>query len=115
VKWGRWWLALSYVLATLLAQGVHDHDWRADASVLESKGDCDDTRPHVAEHQVDGSLATSIDCPSCHFRGQYSLSELAPRPLPGPGIAIPPTTAAVSTLPGSPFRTRCRAPPSRLT
>jgi hypothetical protein len=113
VNWGRGWLSLASLLATLLAQGVHDHDHdrKADAAFVESMGDSDDTRPHLGDHEVDGRLAGPIDCPSCQFQGQHSLAEIAPRPWPGPSLAIPPATDSPSTQPGSPLRTRCRAPP----
>ena len=111
VKWGRWWLSLSYVLATLMAQGVHDHHRATDDSVLESNGDCDDSRLHIADHKVVDLGDSPSVCASCQFRGQHSLWAMVPQPLPGPGVAIPTETNRPSTHPGSPLRTRCRAPP----
>ena len=100
-----------YVLATLMAQGLHDHGREADALAVESRGGCDDAGPHFGDHEVDDHRHAPPGCPSCQFRGQHSLAELAPRPRPGPGIAIPPATDAPPPAPGAPLRTRCRAPP----
>ena len=111
VKPGRWWLSLAYVLATLLAMVGHDHARETAPPWLEAAGDCDDSRPHLGSHPADASPSGSADCPSCHFRAQYPLAEFAPRPVSGPGLAIPPESGPASTLPGSPLRTRCRAPP----
>ena len=107
----RGWIALTYVLATLLAQGPHDHGREAEAGFLESPGGCDDSRPHVAGHE-----APSLDdgpgvCASCHFRSQHAPADLVPLPIPGPGLAIPRPPEAPKALPGSPLRARCRAPP----
>jgi len=111
VKSGRWWLSLAYILATVLAQGVHDHGRASDDDLLESRGDCDEPRPHVAGHEVAGHGEGPTSCPSCHFRADHPLWAMAPRPLPGPSVAIPIDFARPSTLPGSRLRTRCRAPP----
>ncbi len=111
VKLVRWWLSLSYILATLLALGVHDHDRETADAVLESKGDCDESRPHVASHEQARHGESPTVCPSCQFRSQHSLWTMATRPQPGPSVAIPIATSRPSTLPGSPLRTRCRAPP----
>ena len=111
VKWGRWWFSLAYVLATLLAQGVHDHDRGAEEPFLESSGECDNTRPHVASHEVGTPDGSPGACPSCQFRSQHSLSEPTDRPLAGLGVAAPPAAQPPSTPSGSPLRPRCRAPP----
>ena len=111
MKWGRWWLSLSYVLATLLAQGVHDHERATDDSALESNGDCDDSHLHIADHKALHLGDSASDCLSCQFRGQHSLWATAPQPCPGASVAIRIVANPPSTLPGSPLRTRCRAPP----
>jgi len=49
---GRWLLTLAYLVASLLAQGVHVHDRGSDRSFLEDRGDCDESRRHVADHEV---------------------------------------------------------------
>jgi hypothetical protein len=111
VNRGRWWLALAYTVATLVAQGVHVHDQRADQAVLESRGDCDETRPHVADHEVASHGEAPAPCPSCQLRSQQSLWQDASLPLPVPSLSAPIEFRPPSTLPGAPLRTRCRAPP----
>ena len=112
MKWGRWWLSLAYVLANLLAQGVHDHGRGSDEFVLESSGECDNSRTHVASHEVGDPAEAPSVCPSCQFRSQHSLCSLAARPLPGPGVAIPPATEPPSPPLGSPLRAQSRGPPT---
>jgi hypothetical protein len=111
VKWGRWWLALVYTVATLVAQGVHVHDQGADEAVTESRGDCDETRPHVAGHEAAAHGQAPAPCPSCQLRSQHSFWQDASIPLPGPGLSTPIELRRASVLPGTPLRTRCRAPP----
>jgi len=111
VKWGRWWLALTYTLATLLAQGVHDHDQGTDEAVPESHVDCDEARPHATAHHVVDPSKAPASCPSCQFRAQVSFWNPASRPGPGLVVSLPIAFDRTSDLPGSPLRTRCRAPP----
>jgi hypothetical protein len=110
VKSHRWLLSLAYLFATLMAQGPHDHGHRADDATV-SRGDCDALGVHVAGHEHQQAHETPDACPACHFRAEHPLWQLAPRPLPGPSVAIPAEAAHPSTRLGSPLRTRCRAPP----
>ena len=108
---GRWLLTLAYVVASLLAQGVHVHGPGSDRSFLDARGDCDESRAHVADQKVadDGEPPTA--CPSCQLKSQASILTLTVRPVPGQIVLIPVIRSTPSTLPGSPLQTRCRAPP----
>jgi len=113
VKLVRWWLSLAYILATMLALGVHDHDRETGDPILESRGDCEDPRPHVANHEAAVHGDSPTVCPSCQFRSQHSLWVMASRPQPGPSVAIPlatlspfdpPRVAAPDPLPSPALR-----------
>jgi hypothetical protein len=108
---GRWLLTLAYLVASLLAQGVHVHDRGSDRSFLEDRGDCDESGRHVADHKVADHSELPTVCPSCQLRSQASILTPTVRPVPGQFVLIPVTRSTPSTLPGSPLRTRCRAPP----
>lgn len=108
---GRWLLTLAYLAAGLLAQGVHVHDRGCDRSFLEDRGYCDESRPHVDGHKVADQSELPTVCPSCQLKSQASILALAVQPVPGQIVLIPVTRSTPSTLPGSPLRTRCRAPP----
>ncbi|WP_435010690.1 hypothetical protein P12x_001969 [Tundrisphaera lichenicola] len=110
MRWSRLWLTLVYSLATLVAMGVHDHR-AADAPIPESHGDCDESRLHVAGHEVISPGDPPAPCPSCQFRSHHTLWRTASSPAPGPGLTEPVELGRASTLPGSPLRTSCRAPP----
>jgi hypothetical protein len=107
----RWWLALSYVLATVLAQGLHDHGRGDDPSAAGHEAGCADACRHVTGHPSDESGPDRADCPACQFRADHhswapclpgqlresvSVTDEAPRPL---------------TLSGPTFRATSRAPP----
>jgi len=111
VKAGRWWLSLAYLFASLLAQGYHDHGGGADEVAPESRGDCDEQRQHIADHDVAGHGTPPETCPSCQLRAEHPFWAIAARPLPGPAVVIPIDFGRPSTLDGSPLRARCRAPP----
>jgi len=110
VKSGRWWLTLAYTLATLVAPGVHDHGSGGD-DVPESRGDCDEQRPHMADHRVADHGDGPTTCPSCQFRAQHPLEGPRPHALSCPVVAATVEPARPSPLVGSPLRARCRAPP----
>lgn len=108
---GRWWLALAYVLTTLLARGGHHHA-PGGPEPIESHGDCDESRRHVADHPVADPGSGPVDCPACHFRAEHSLGEFAPAPLPGRVVAVVDDPTRPSPRAGAPLRNRCRAPPT---
>ncbi|WP_435017472.1 hypothetical protein TA3x_005085 [Tundrisphaera sp. TA3] len=107
---GRWWLALGYLLATLVAQSPHAHDHPSDEAA-ESRGDCSDLGRHIAGHDPAKPHEAPEPCPACQFRAESPLLHSAPRAMAGPSVAIPRENSRPSTRPGSPLRTSCRAPP----
>jgi hypothetical protein len=111
LKCGRWLLTLAYLLASLLAQGVHVHDRGHDRGFLEDRGDCDESRQHVADHEAADPGDPPTVCPSCQLRNQASILVPFVRPLPGQVVLVPVVRSAPSTLPGSPLRARSRGPP----
>jgi hypothetical protein len=108
---GRWLLTLAYLVASLLAQGVHVHDRGRDRSFLKHRGDCDASRLHIDDREIADHSELPTVCPSCQLKSQASILALTVRPVPGQIVLIPVTRSTPSTLPGSPLRTRCRAPP----
>jgi hypothetical protein len=48
----RWWLALLYVLTTVLVQGVHDHGGTDKSAVAYHGPGCADLGLHVAGHST---------------------------------------------------------------
>ncbi len=108
---GRWSLTMAYLLASLLAQGVHVHGSGSDRTVLEDKGNCNEARTHVADHDVADPGDAPIVCPSCQLRSQASFLEETPKPIPGLSVLVPIAASRPEPLPGLPLRTRCRAPP----
>ncbi|MBV8228926.1 MAG: hypothetical protein JO329_02970 [Planctomycetaceae bacterium] len=107
----RWWLALLYVLATVLVQGVHDHGGTDESAVAHHDPDCADLCRHVAGHPSPDLSHAPGHCLACQYRAEPHSCAPAP-PLPGrPSVSA----AAVSSLPLAPSRTlrriSCRAPP----
>jgi hypothetical protein len=115
VRRDRWtaWLALIYTLATVFAQGMHDHgaageDRDHDPVVVHG---CDDARAGIAGHHTPEPGHPPSDCPACQFRAQIHHWE-APSLL----VAGSPARAHVDVnparaLPRRPLRPTGRAPP----
>ena len=111
VRSSRWWLALLYILATVLAQGLHDHGGGADAAEVRHEAGCDDSRPHLSGHWSPDLSHVQDHCLACQYRSQHQTPTTSPAPFhldrasPARSSRPPPTRS------GSLHRISCRAPP----
>jgi hypothetical protein len=107
----RGWIALLYVLATVLAQGIHDHGESTDSVVTRHEAGCDDPRLHLSGHPS-ADLSHGVDeCPACQYRAGHHAFEFRPP------THFRPCTALVIEVPAAPVPRAtfslisCRAPP----
>jgi hypothetical protein len=109
MRWKRWCPAFFYVLATVWAQGLHDH--HGSAAAARCAASCTDTRTHLSGHSAPDLGHSPADCLACQFRaepqcGLLTYPILLPRRI---------TVAVVTSLPAAaswPSRwIACRAPP----
>src|SRR4051794_5086144 len=104
-------LTLLYVLATVLAQGVHDHGDGSDATGSHHEAGCDDPRLHLSGHPSTASHHGPSDCLTCQYRSEYHFWQAAPAPTSQSSVS------ASVEIPNSSARIRsfrlfsCRAPP----
>jgi len=103
--------AWAFLLATIVAQGPHDHAKSSAQSAEAEFGSCDDQHQHWAGHQPAEQGTSPELCSICQHRLQPTLvaeslsfsAELTSTSLVERG--------SEARLPGRPLRTRCRAPP----
>jgi len=110
VRHGRSWLTLGYVLATMLAQGLHDH---GDPGHRESPAGpgCNEPRTHVESHPEPLAAPHLDDCLACQYRAQSHWIELA-APRIGPTlVAATPEPPRDQAAPAPTLRRSGRAPP----
>jgi hypothetical protein len=111
VRANRWWLALIYALATVVAQGMHDHGGGADETVAQHEAGCSDPRPHMAGHPSPESGHLPIDCPACQYRAEHHSYPYTSSPLVRPSVAVSvEASPAPARLPSIRIHS-CRAPP----
>ncbi|MBX6315449.1 MAG: hypothetical protein IRY99_21435 [Isosphaeraceae bacterium] len=108
----RLWLALGYLLATLLVQVPHRHTAEAtDEAAPRCLASCFDARVHLSGHRAPDLEHPRTDCPACQFRAQHPVSEASvARPLlltveAAPDYREGPVAAIAIDRPS------CRAPP----
>jgi hypothetical protein len=104
------WFALFYTLATLLAQGPHDHNSlsrRSAATDACGSGTC----PHVSGHLTTGWHHDSTACLACQFRFDHHAFRLPDPPTVRPAVALAVELSAVAALHEPTLRPTCRAPP----
>ena len=110
MRWSRWWPALLYVAAAVLAQSFHDHHGAAEAAA-RCEASCADTRTHLSGHSAPDLGHAPSDCLACQYRAEHhSWIPTAPLFL-RPSAAL---AADESSPPASPRpfrRASCRAPP----
>jgi len=105
------WLTLMYALATVLAQGAHDHGDGSDTTGSHHEAGCNDPRLHLSGHPSTDAHDGPSHCLACQYRSEYHFWQAAP-PSSSPSsltasVEVPPPSA----LPGSFRLFSCRAPP----
>ncbi len=107
----RFWLALIYALAMILAQGGHDHG-QSKRPAREAENLCEQgPRAHLCGHVTPGQGHPATDCLACQFRANPQAladSTTAPQRMVVTAAAEIPRTSA---LPDPVARPTCRAPP----
>ena len=107
----RWWLALFYVLATLVAQGGHHHGGADESAVGHHDPECADACPHVAGHPSPDLGHAPDHCLACQFRAQHHSYILACPTLERPDVSVS-TVSSHAPVPSRTLsRISCRAPP----
>lgn len=105
------WLTLMYALATVLAQGVHDHGDGPDATGSHHEAGCNDPRLHISGHPSADGHDAPPHCPACQYRSEYHFWQAAApstsRSSLAASVEMPPSAARH----GSFRRFSCRAPP----
>src|SRR4051812_48850883 len=79
VRLSRWWPASLYVLATVLAQCVHDHHGVTE-SATRCEASCADAQTHLSGHSARDLSHSPTDCLACQYRAEH-LSWLLSPPL----------------------------------
>ena len=110
VRHGRSWLTLGYLLATMLAQGLHDHGEPDRQPILAGPG-CSEPRTHVESHPKP-LVAPHLDhCLACQYRAQSHWVDPA-TPLVGvPQLATTSEPPHAQATPAPIPRRSGRAPP----
>ena len=110
VRVSRYGWALVYLVATVVAQGVHDHGG-ADAGAVQHEAGCSDPRPHLSGHWSPDLGQDQDHCLACQFRANHhglSLTSTASlRPSAAAVVAVVPLLAPRRLA----LRNTCRAPP----
>src|SRR5438552_3022845 len=73
-------MVFAYLLATIVAQGPHDHGAREPAQDSATSGvGCHDPRPGMAGHATPAPQPPPADCAACAFRSNppHSSASLA--------------------------------------
>ena len=110
MNWLRRWVAWTFLIATIVAQGPHDHRPASHLSAAEF-GTCDSPSPHWAGHEADPPDGGPDACPLCQHRLQPALV------VPSLALIAPACSAPLDAWPVAqraldpPLRLRCRAPP----
>jgi hypothetical protein len=106
-------LALGYLLATLLAQGAHDHGAASSRSEQPAHPAAAEQGPHFCSAFVPSQDSANA-CAACQFRGHHQASPLA---SPHPACLV----AAIDCVETSPcwwpaplLRLSTRAPPYHI-
>lgn len=116
VRSPRYWLALCYVLATVLVQGVHVHGPEDPAKALaRHEAGCSDPRPHVAGHEAPDLSHAAEHCPACQFRADHHVLPFARPEFFRPCVALPTRADGRVGWTTTSLGHTCRAPPSRET
>ncbi|MBV8488552.1 MAG: hypothetical protein JO161_09765 [Planctomycetaceae bacterium] len=109
----RWWLALTYVLTTVLVQGMHHHDhgWSDKSAVTWCDPGYSNLCPHMAGRPSPDLGHAPNHCLACQYRAEPHSCVLAPPSLEELSVSV----AAVSFPALAPSRTflqiSCRSPP----
>ncbi len=114
MRQGRSWLVLLYALATLLAQGGHDHGHGPDSHSRPTVANiaCDDAALHVEAHPTQGTAHPFDQCPACQFRAQ-NLAWFAREPADEPvAVELATELPRQTILAPSVLRANSRAPPT---
>ena len=110
MRHGRSWLALGYVLATLLAQGLHDHGEQARPPIPAGLG-CNEPRTHVESHATP-LVAPHLDhCLACQYRAQSHWVDLDTPAVGSTLVAATPEPPRQHAAPAPILRRSGRAPP----
>jgi len=104
-------LALVYVLATVLAQGVHDHGEAPDTTGSHHEAGCNDTRLHLSGHPSSVSHDAPSHCLACQYRSEHHFWQAAPPSQSQPSLAVSVDRSSPEAHPSSPRLISCRAPP----
>ncbi len=107
----RRWFAWGFLIATIVAQGPHDHCQPAN-NFLEASGACDDPHSHWAGHEAPDQDSGPDFCPICQHRLQHLIVAPTLRALVQSSSPAPVEAGLVAVETGPPLRSRCRAPPS---
>jgi hypothetical protein len=107
----RFWLALVYGLATVLAQGVHNHAGSDDGRSVQHEAGCSDSRLHLSGHWSPDLSHAQDDCLACQFRANHHPWSLTVPTLDRPS-AVHSVVVLSHTAPRHFVRlSQCRAPP----
>jgi hypothetical protein len=113
VRVSRFWLVLLYVLATAMAQCVHDHGQDDEGAAAQHESGCADPRPHISGHWSPDLDDHRDDCLACQFRAEHQSDLSAETTF----VVLSVADAVEVSSPAPPqrffLRNTCRAPPSR--
>ena len=107
----RGWLALLYVLATVLVQGVHDHGGTDESAVAYHDPGCADLCPHVAGHPSPDLSHAPDYCLTCQYRATPHSCAPTPPSLERPSASVAAVSSPALALSKTLRRITCRAPP----
>ncbi len=105
------WLTLIYVLATVLAQGAHDHGVGSDATGSHHEAGCDDPRLHLSGHPSKECHDGPTHCLACQYRSEYHFWQAASPSSSRSSLAASIEVLPPSARPGSFRLFSRRAPP----
>jgi hypothetical protein len=111
LKTRRAWISLLYVLATVVAQGLHDHGPRTEGSAAVGLPSCNDPHPHFAGHGAPEVLRGDLDCLACQFRAEHQADATTSVALPIPARRLATVFAAPRVQEAASSRPICRGPP----
>jgi hypothetical protein len=112
VRSRRFFLALLYGLATLVAQGLHDHggERRGEAAAVGLAG-CEDPRPHFSGHGAPELKPVDLNCLACQFRGDHQAEASRVEVCSTPTRRLTILVAVPRPVPGALSQSTCRGPP----
>jgi hypothetical protein len=106
------WLTLMYALATVLAQGAHDHGVGPDESGTHHEAGCNDPRLHLSGHPSSDSHDDLSHCLICQYRSEYHFWQAEALSASRTSLTSPVEGAPPSARAGMFRLPSCRAPPS---